>query len=95
MLVDVPRVLPYKRTALQMPRMKQEVHPLIKKMVLIAYRLSGSPMRHGEFLKRQPLLSYSPGGKELQSSIYPALKDGLHIVVKKEIDPVSATVPRH
>ena len=55
MLVDVPRVLPSQQTALQMPGMKQEVHPLAKKLVLIVCRLSGSPMRHRDFLKRQPL----------------------------------------
>ena len=68
MLVDVPRVLPSKRTALQMPGMKQEVHPLIKKMVLIVCRLSGNPMRHRDFLKTQPLLSYSLEGKKPLSS---------------------------
>ena len=65
MLVDFPRVLPQHRTVLQMPGMEQEIHPLIKKMVLIVCRLSGSPMRHRDFLKRQPLLSCSPGEKEL------------------------------
>ena len=94
MLVAAPRVLPQQRTALQMPGMPQEVHPLFRKMVLIACRLPGSPMRHKEFLKRQPPSSYSPGGKELQSSIHLTSKDGLHIVIKKQIDPVSATVPQ-
>lgn len=46
MFVEVPRVPPSQQTALQMPEMKQEVCPLIKKMVLIVCRLSGSPMRH-------------------------------------------------
>ena len=57
MLVGVPRILPSQQTSLQMPRMKQEVHPLAKKLVLIVCRLSGSPTRHRDFLKRQPLLS--------------------------------------
>lgn len=95
MLVDVPRVLPQQWTALQMPGMKQEVHPLIKKMVLIACRLSGSPMRHREFLKRQPLLSYSPGGKELQSNIHPTSKDGLHIGTKNRLIQFLPLSPRH
>lgn len=96
MLVDVQRVLPQQRTALQMSGMKQEVSPLIKKMVLIACRWSCSPVKHWEFLKRQPLLSYSPGERELQSSSYLTSKEGLHIVIKKkkkQIDPVFATVP--
>ena len=85
MLVDVPRVLPSQQTALQMPGMKQEVHPLAKKLVLIVCRLSGSPMRHRDFLKRQPLLSYSRGGKEPLSSTPHTSKDGLHIVVKNRL----------
>ena len=85
MLVDVPRVLPSQQTALQMPGMKQEVHPLAKKLVLIVCRLSSSPMRHRDFLKRQPLLSYSRGGKEPLSSTPHTSKDGLHIVVKNRL----------
>ena len=84
MLLDVPRVLPSQRTALKMPGMKQEVHPLIKKMVLIVCRLSGNPMRHRDFLKRQHLLSYSLGEKEPLSST-PTSKDGLHIVIKNRL----------
>ena len=85
MLVDVPRVLPSQQTAIQMPGMKQEVHPLAKKRVLIVCRLSGSPMRHRDFLKRQPLLSYSLGGKVPLSSTPLTSKDGLHIVVKNRL----------
>mgnify|MGYP007058655218 CR=1 FL=1 len=57
MLVDVPRILPSQQTSLQMPEMKQEVHPLAKKLVLIVCRLTCSPTRHRNFLKRLPLLS--------------------------------------
>ena len=57
MLVGVPRILPSQQTSLQFPGMKQEVHPLAKKLVLIVCRLSSSPTRHRDFLKRQPLLS--------------------------------------
>ena len=95
MLVAAPRVLPQQRTALQMPGMPQEVHPLFRKMVLIACRLSGSPMRHKEFLKRQPPSSYSPGGKELQSSIPLTSKDGLHIVIKNRLIQFLPLSPRH
>ena len=85
MLVDVPRVLKSQQTASQMPGMKQEVHPLAKKLVLIVCRLSGSPMRHRDFLKRQPLLSYSRGRKKPLSSTPHTSKDGLHIVVKNRL----------
>ena len=84
MLVDVPRVLPSQQTALQMPGMKQEVHPLAKKLVLIVCRLSGSPMRHRDFLKRQLLLSYSRGGKEPVSSTPHTSKDGLQLSSKTD-----------
>ena len=95
MLVDVPRVLPSQQTALQMPGMKQEVHPLMKKMVLIVCRLSGSPMSHKDFLKRQPLLSYSLGGKEPLSSTPPISKDGLHIVIRNRLIQFLPLFPRH
>ena len=75
MLLDVPTVLPSQQTALQMPGMKQEVHSLAKKLVLILCRLAGSPMRHRDFLKRQPLLSHSLGGKEPLSSTPHTSKD--------------------
>ena len=95
MLVDVPRVLPSQRTTLQMPGMKQEVHPLIKKMVPIVCRLTSNPMRHRDLLKRQPLLSYSLRGKEPLSSTPPTSKGGLQSYChQKQIDPVSATVPQ-
>ena len=95
MLVDVPRVLPSQQTALQMPGMKQEVHPLAKKLVLIVCRLSGSPMRHRDFLKRQPLLSYSLGGKEPLSSTPHISKDGLRIVVKNRLIQFLPLFPKH
>ena len=75
--------------------MKQEVHPLAKKLVLIACRLSGSPMRHRDFLKRHPLLSYSLGGNEtLSSTPHTSLKRWTTYCRQKQIDPVSATVPK-
>jgi len=90
MLVDVPRILPSHQTSLQMPGMKQEVHPLAKKLVLIVCRLSGSSTRYRDFLKRQPLLSYSLGGKTHTSSY---IKRWTIYCRQKQIDPVSATVP--
>ena len=64
MLEDAPRVIPSQWTALQMSGMKQEVYSLIKKIVLIVCRLASSALRHNSFLRSQPLLSYSPGGKK-------------------------------
>ena len=94
MLVDVPRVLPSQQTALQMPGMKQGVHPLVKKLVLIVCRLSGSPMRHRDFIKMQPLLSYSLGGKEPLSNTPHTSKDGPHIVVKNRLIQFLPLFPR-
>jgi len=82
---DVPRVLPQHQTVLQMPGVEQEIRLLIKKMVLIVCRLSSSPMIHRDFLKRQPLLSYSPGEKELLNSTPPTSKDGLNIVIRNRL----------
>ena len=79
--------LPLQRTALQMPGMKQEVHPLMKKMALTVCRLACSPIRHRDILKRQPLLSYSLGGKEPLSNknTPPTSQDGLPIVFKNRL----------
>ena len=88
MLVDVPRILPSHQTSLQTPGMKQGFHPLAKKLVLIVCRLSGSPTRYRDFLKRQPLLSYNLGGKTHTSSYIKRWT-----IRQKQIDPVSATVP--
>jgi hypothetical protein len=63
-------------------------------MVLIVCKLSGSPMKNKDFLKKQPQLSCNLGDKELLSSTHPTSKDGPYIVIKKQIDPVSATTPQ-
>ncbi|XP_068692889.1 uncharacterized protein [Montipora foliosa] len=49
-LVDVPRVLPSQQTALQMRGMKQEVHPLAKKLVLIIDPVSATVPQALDFL---------------------------------------------
>lgn len=85
MLVDVPRVIPQLLTSLQMPGMPQEVHPLANKMVLIVCKLSGSPMKHKDFLKKQPQLSCNLGEKEQLSSTHPISKDGPYIVIKNRL----------
>lgn len=94
MLVDVPRILPSQQTSLQMRGMKQEVHLLAKKLVLIVCRLSGSPTRHRDFLKRQPLLSYSLGGKEPLSSTPHTSKDGLYIAFKNGLIQFLPLLPK-
>ena len=42
--VDVPRTLPQQLSMLEMPGKEHEARPLIKKMFLMAFRLSGNPL---------------------------------------------------
>ena len=65
--------------------------PLAKKLVLIVCRLSGSPTRHTDFLKRQPLLTYRQGTTKQYSSY---IKRWATYCRQNQIDPVFATVPQ-
>lgn len=85
LIVDVPRTLPQQLTTLKMPGREHEPHPLIKKMVLMARRLSGNPLQHKGFLRRLETSSYNLGGKELKNSTRPTLRGGFHSVIDNKL----------
>ena len=93
MLVYVPRVLPSQRTALQMPGMKQEVHPLTKKMVLIVCRLSGNPETLG-FSQKATSIILQSWRKRTTKQYSSYIKRWTTYCHQKQIDLVSATVPQ-
>lgn len=95
MLIDVPRVVPWQRDALQMPGLPREVHPLVNQMILIVCKLSGNRTKHKDFLKKQPLLSYGRGGKEQLNSIHPTSTDGLHIVIQNRLIQFMPLLRKH
>jgi len=49
--VDEPRILPEKLTVFKMPGKEHEFRPLIRKMFLMACRLSGNPLKCREILR--------------------------------------------
>ena len=59
--VDVPKTLPQQLSMLEMPGKEHEARPLIKKMFLIAFRLSGNPSKCREFLRGLVTSSYNCG----------------------------------
>ena len=64
MLVDYPRILPKFKNLLKIPG-TDKVHPLYKKLMLIACRVSGNPLNNKTFPQKQLTLSCSRGESPL------------------------------
>ena len=64
-----------------MPGKEHEARPLIKKMFLMAFRLSGNPLKCREFLRGMGTSSYNFGDVELSNSTHLTLQRQLHFVV--------------
>ena len=79
--MDVPRTLPQQVSMLEMPGKEHEARPLIQKMFLMAFRLSGNPFKCSEFLRGLGTLFYNFGDVELSNSIHLTLQCELHFVV--------------
>ena len=73
--------LPQHVSKLEMLGKEQEARPLIKKMFLIALRLSGNPLKCRGFLRGLGTSSYNFGDVELSNSTYLTLQRELHFVV--------------
>ena len=71
-------------STLKLPGRDYENHPLIK-MILMACRLSGDPLKHKEFLKKLATSSFDHGDKELKSSTLPTSRGGLHSVIDNKL----------
>ena len=89
--VDVPRTLLQQLSMLKMPGKEHEARPLIKKMFLMAFRLSGNPLKCREFLRGLVTSSYSCGDVELSNSTHLTLQRELHFCGSLQIDCVSPT----
>ena len=81
MIVATPIVLPRKDNLLQSP-IKGKLHPLWRKMTLMACKISGHHWKSAEFLQRQPLLCYSLGERAQRNSTLPIQGSGYSFVVK-------------
>lgn len=95
LITDIPRTLPKHPTTLSMPGREHETHPLCKKMVLLACRLSGNPLNRKGFLRRLETSSYNLGDKELISSTHPTLRGGFHSVVDNKLIVFPPLYPKH
>ena len=81
LIVDVPRRLPQQLTTLKMPGRKHEPHPLIKKMVLMASRLSGNPSQYKGFLQRLETSLSNLEDKEFKNNTHFTLRGGFRFVI--------------
>lgn len=63
LLVDTPLILPKSKTMLTLPSGAQKVHPLHRKLTLLACKLSGVPLQPEEFRAKLPKLSLNLGEK--------------------------------
>ena len=64
-----------------MPGKEHEARPLIQKMFLMTFRLSGNPLKCSEFLRGLGTLSYNFGDVELSNSIHLTLQHEVHFAV--------------
>ena len=83
------------QTNISMPGREHETHPLCKKMVLLACRLSGNPLNRKGFLRRMETSSYNLGDKELINSTHPTLRGGFHSVVDNKLIVFPPLYPKH
>ena len=56
-------------------------HPLIKKMTLMVYRVSGDPLKHKEFQNELQTSYYNLGDKENGNDMRRTSSGGLSIVI--------------
>ena len=83
MLAEDPYILPKARN-LSIPG-TVKVHPLEKKLILMACRLSGKHYRNVKYLQGLPTLSWPHGGQELKNSITCIYESGFSTVVKGKL----------
>lgn len=86
LLIDYPRILPKKTDLLSLPA-TDKVHPLIKKLSLLACKLSGNPFKRDTFLQSLSTSSLVPGELVHRNSTPHILRDGFHSVNKGKLIP--------
>ena len=81
LLVDPPLVISHRETLLTLPGCPT-LHPLRKKLNLLACHLCGESTRTKAFLKKQPILSYNPDASLPRSSTMYTSRNGFSSVLK-------------
>ena len=84
MMTETPYLLPKRENLLTLPGTRK-IHPLHKKMTLMACRLSGKPSRVEIFLKEQQISLWPLGDVAHKSNTQPTLKDGFSTVIKGKL----------
>ncbi|VDI80889.1 Hypothetical predicted protein [Mytilus galloprovincialis] len=85
LLTDNPIVLPKNKKILNLPHDPQSVHPLHKKMKLIACPVSGVASENEDFLKKQPTYSCRLGNQVQRNSTKCISGNGSNIVTKNKL----------
>ena len=85
LLTDNPIVLPKNKKILNLPHDPQSVHPLHKKMKLIACLVSGVASENEDFLKKQPTYSCRLGNQVQRNSTKCISGNGSNIVTKNKL----------
>ncbi|XP_046578019.1 uncharacterized protein LOC124285797 [Haliotis rubra] len=86
LLVDHPRRLPRRMDLLTLPH-NSELHPLRKKMTLLACFLSGKQWRSEEYRRTLTPSSFPRGGSLLKNSIKSSFRSGKCAVIKGKLIP--------
>ena len=84
MLIAAPLTLPRHKDLLTLPH-SQMLHPLRKKMTMVACRLSGKHSEVKEFQRQLANSSWTPGDSEPGSSTAHTCDDGLTFVVNNKL----------
>ena len=84
LLVETPVIIYKKRGLLTLPGTDLE-HPLIRKLKLVACKVSGTVSDNEDFQHKLQTFSCHPGNQELKSNIASSLKDGFTTVVKGKL----------
>ena len=95
LLVDIPLILPKSKTMLTLPSNQQTVHPLHKKLTLLACKLSGIPLQPEEFRAKLPTSLLNHGGQVQNNNIQSTLENGMHFVVQGVLVPTMQLHLRH
>lgn len=82
LLIESPLLIPNRRQTLLHPLDPSRVHPLHKKLNLVVCKLSGKVWKQKEFLRKQQILSWPPGERELQDNMKHTRNSSLNFVVK-------------
>lgn len=87
LLVDCPRLLPVSKTLLTLPSDKTKSHPLLQKLHLTAFRLSGNPSKTRDYQRMLSKLSCNHGVIQLKNNIGVISKSGCVFAMRDKLIP--------